>query len=563
MSTMKVQVCLKTAEKDATSKFEVHVSSTDTVESVKEKVAASQLIAFPEHKLMFKGEKMEEGKTLSEYGIQESSALDFVLEATEESIVKQLKELLKSRDLTCDELGLLYCYKHGVSTNQALKTIGIDAKLGDFIKGRKEFVLEGAKISMVRDDTTLKPLSVANQLEEILREHGPTMEVTALCSKFIQKFHVSVANVVQMRPMDFILQEKNTFALIGASSVTLKEFEAREKAAHQGSSLRAARSKSPAAARPPAPARAAQTPPRSRPAQTPPRSRPAQIETNDELYQELHNKISSRSFNSRVAQALTTVKDVVQEKSFLNVVEVVKGGSVGKGTAITDCEDAELVFFVKGLPTEGHQKWMPPLLRSVQSTLVENLPADMATSIQCTEDSVRMDMKGSIIVHLRFSPAFENYVKTVQALGALGPYARKPFEPSFVKERTQFVAKQPGHVKVTMRLLKWWRDQQAWSCALTRPSDFALELIAIYASQQCGKVTQAQMVANCMSLLSRFDQLRVVWSNYYDPSDVWSPLMLQKPLLMDPVNPFSNVADPQDFDARELMAYAKSTHFFW
>jgi len=554
MSTMKVQVCLKTAEKDATSKFEVHVSSTDTVESVKEKVAASQLIAFPEHKLMFKGEKMEEGKTLSDYGIQESSALDFVLEATEESIVKQLKELLKSRDLTSDELGLLYCYKHGVSTNQALKTIGIDAKLGDFIKGRKEFVLEGAKISMVRDDTTLKPLSVANQLEEILREHGPTMEVTALCSKFIQKFHVSVANVVQMRPMDFILQEKNTFALIGASSVTLKEFEAREKAAHQGSSLRAARSKSPAAARPPAPARAAQTPPRSR---------PAQIETNDELYQELHNKISSRSFNSRVAQALTTVKDVVQEKSFLNVVEVVKGGSVGKGTAITDCEDAELVFFVKGLPTEGHQKWMPPLLRSVQSTLVENLPADMATSIQCTEDSVRMDMKGSIIVHLRFSPAFENYVKTVQALGALGPYARKPFEPSFVKERTQFVAKQPGHVKVTMRLLKWWRDQQAWSCALTRPSDFALELIAIYASQQCGKVTQAQMVANCMSLLSRFDQLRVVWSNYYDPSDVWSPLMLQKPLLMDPVNPFSNVADPQDFDARELMAFAKSTHFFW
>ena len=47
-------------------------------------------------------------------------------------------------------------------------------RLNDFIKGRKEFVLEGAKISMVRDDTTLKPLSVANQLEEILREHGPT-----------------------------------------------------------------------------------------------------------------------------------------------------------------------------------------------------------------------------------------------------------------------------------------------------------------------------------------------------------------------------------------------------
>merc|ERR1740133_601173 len=106
---------------------------------------------------MFNGEKMDESKALSEYGVKESSSLDFVLEATEESIMKQLTELLRTRDLTCDELGLLYCYKHGVSTNQALKTIGIDAKLGDFIKSRKEFVLEGAKISMVRDDTTLKP----------------------------------------------------------------------------------------------------------------------------------------------------------------------------------------------------------------------------------------------------------------------------------------------------------------------------------------------------------------------------------------------------------------------
>lgn len=554
---------MKTAEKDsATSNFEIHVSSSDTIGSVKEKVAASQLIAFPEHTLMFNCAKMDEGKTLAEYGVKESSALDFVLEATEESIVKQLSELLKTRDLTCDELGLLYCYNYGVSTNQALKTIGIDAKLADFIKSRKEFVLEGAKISMVRDDTTLKPLSVANQLEQILRENGPTMEVTALCSKFIQKFHVSVANVVQMRPMDFIMQEKDKFALVGGSQVTLKEFESREKAKVEGSSLRMARSRSPQVARPPR-----SSPPARPGAQSPPRSRPAapspQIEQNDEMYQELHNKISSRSFNIPAAQALSTVKEVVEEKSFLNVVEVVKAGSVGKGTAITDCEDAELVFFVKGLPTEGHQKWLAPLLRSVQSTLMEHLPADMATNVECAEDCVRMSVKGTITVELRFSPAFDSYVKTVQALGALGPYARKPFEPSFVKERTQFVAKQPGHVKLTMRLMKWWRDQQAWSCALTRPSDFVLELIAIYASQQCGKVTQGQMISNCMSLLARFDQLRVVWSNYYDPSDVWSPLMLQKPLLMDPVNPFCNVADPQDFDARELMSYAATTHFFW
>merc|ERR1719298_338064 len=313
----------------------------------------------------------------------------------EDSVVTQLKELLKSRDLTSDELGLLYCYKYGVSTNQALKTIGIEMKLAEFIKIRKEFVLEGGKISMVRDDTSLKPLSVADQLEQILNENGPTMEVTALCSKFIQKFHVSVANVVQMRPLDFIMREKTKFALVGNNMVTLKEFEKQEKV--EGTALRMARSRSPQASRPtptPAPWSKQEAPKRRSP--SPPRARPAtqQIEQNEDLYQELHTKISSRSFNSRVAQALTSIKEIVEQHCFLNVVDVVKGGSVGKGTAITDCEDAELVFFVKGLPTEGHQKWMAPLLRSVKATLSLNLPSDLLTSVQCTDDSVRMDIKG-------------------------------------------------------------------------------------------------------------------------------------------------------------------------
>merc|ERR1719326_2202310 len=195
-----------------------------------------------------KGEKMDAGKKLSEYGVSAGSELDFVLEATEQSVVTQLKELLKSRDLTCDELGLLYCYKHGVSTNQALKTIGVDMKLADFVKDQKEFVVEGKKVSVVRSDTALKPVSVAQQLETILKEQGPTMDITTLCSKFIQKFHVSVASIVQMRPVEFIQQEKEKFAMIGDGLVTLKECEAREAAKVSASSAgasRVARSRSP------------------------------------------------------------------------------------------------------------------------------------------------------------------------------------------------------------------------------------------------------------------------------------------------------------------------------
>merc|ERR1719331_1516400 len=148
------------------------------------------------------------------------------------------------------------------------------------------------------------------------------MEVTALCSKFIQKFHVSVANVVQMRPLDFIMREKTKFALVGNNMVTLKEFEKQEKAKAEGSALRMARSRSPQASRPtptPAPWSKQEAPKRRSP--SPPRARPAtqQIEQNEDLYQELHTKISSRSFNSRVAQALSSIKEIVEQHCFLNV----------------------------------------------------------------------------------------------------------------------------------------------------------------------------------------------------------------------------------------------------
>merc|ERR1719487_526010 len=137
------------------------------------------------------------------------------------------------------------------------------------------------------------------------------------------------------------------------------------------------------------------------------------------------------------------------------------------------------------------------------------------------------------------------------------PATRRLLRASLAKERVQFIAKQPGQVKVTMRLLKWWRDQQQWSSAFARPSDDILELLAVYSAVQSKPADQHAAIANVMSLLARFEELRIVWSNYYDKADIWPALLHQKPLLMDPTNPYANVADPQTFDAQELMAKAQ------
>merc|ERR1719235_591050 len=180
-----------------------------------------------------------------------------------------------------------------------------------------------------------------------------------------------------------------------------------------------------------------------------------------------------------------------------------------------------------------------------------------------TCDSVQVTVKGIVKVDIRFSPAFASYGEAVEAMRSQGPDARRLLAAAFAKEKAQFIAKQPGQVKVTMRLLKWWRDQQQWSSELARPSDDILELVAVYSAVQTKPADQRAAVANAMSLMARFPELRVVWSNYYGKDDIWSPLLHQRPLLMDPTNPYVNVADPQAFDATELVHLAQTTHFFW
>jgi 2'-5'-oligoadenylate synthetase len=289
---------------------------------------------------------------------------------------------------------------------------------------------------------------------------------------------------------------------------------------------------------------------------------PAPIE--NQQYLDLHNRICGRSFNSKVAQTLNDIVETVSGLSFLNVDRVVKGGSVAKGSAVTGVSDAEIVFFLNGLPTTGHDKWLPPLLRATAGVLAEQLTSEQGVDgVTVTDDSVNMKVKGIITVDIRFSPVFESFVKVIQSIGSQGPEVRRFYLPSLVQERTQFIAKQPGHVKVTIRLLKWWRDQQTWSNKLVRPSDDTLELLTVYSAVQTRPTDQRIAVANVMLLLSQFNDLQIVWSNYYSKEDVWAPLLRQRPLLMDPTNPFINIADPQLFDAREMMSLAKTTRFFW
>jgi len=281
-------------------------------------------------------------------------------------------------------------------------------------------------------------------------------------------------------------------------------------------------------------------------------------------YLELHTKISGRAFSSKATQALNEITATVSEKLFLNIDHVVGGGSVGRGTVIGGATDAELVFFLKDLPIAGQLRWLPALHKAVVGVLNEHLGASHGVeNVHATPDSVKLSVRGVVAVDLKFVPVFESYANTLKFLAQEGPETRKKLGAALLKERTNFISKQPGQVKVTMRLLKWWRDQQQWSRTMSRPSDDLLELLTVYSATQSKPQDQQSAVGNVLALMTRFDELYITWTNFYKKTDIWEPLVNQRPLVMDPVNPYLNLADPQSFDPRDMMSFAGQTRFFW
>lgn len=482
-------------------------------------------IPFPIEDLIYNGKVMRDSSKLSDCGIKESSLLELVVHASEHAFTEQLTDLLQARDLSIEELGLFYSYKNGASVMQALKFIGHEGTLQDFVSNQKQFMMENDTVVLVRDDTVLKPSSVAN-----------AKQTAASCG-------------TNNMPPGFFAPEKpvdSTKSLQRLRCLTSK-------------------SRQPRCGRGQAPISAAQ---QAQPCTTgPPQACQEDIQGYTDLQNgifDLYSKICSGFFHGDIARAVNHVVAAIAEALFLNIHHVVTGGSVGKGTAILGKADADVVLFVCGLPKIGHKKWLPPLLRSMANFLTGSFDAgDSLEDVCVSEHSVRMVLKGFVSVDLYISPVFESYAETIQVLGKQAPCDQKYYAASLAKERTEFITSQPDQVKMTVRLMRCWRDQQEWSSQKTRPSDAILELMAVYSETKTKPTDEKAAIANLRHLAACFDKLRVVWKNYYQKDEVEAPLLQERPLLMDPVNPTINVADPKVFDPSELMALAHSAPFFW
>lgn len=205
--------------------------------------------------------------------------------------------------------------------------------------------------------------------------------------------------------------------------------------------------------------------------------------------------------------------------------------------------------------------------------LEHQLEGQNAEKFRVEKDHLRFQLAASgsnkeIGIELYLSPVCKSRTHLLDSIRATQPAERFYFYPSLVKERNEFVGRQPPHTKTLIRLMTWWASKQRWRTSFSAPSDWLIELIVIHACQQLAEnaggeeLELAATMTSIIEVFANFESIKVLWADsgtaIYQLQDIWRPLLSHEPLFMDPLNPFCNLVDVNKFDAHELASNAQS-----
>eukprot|EP00916_Digyalum_oweni_P027537 GHVL01045045.1.p1 GENE.GHVL01045045.1~~GHVL01045045.1.p1 ORF type:complete len:806 (-),score=205.22 GHVL01045045.1:67-2484(-) len=382
----------------------------------------------------------------------------------------------------------------------------------------------------------------------ILQDSSSSVYISSLCGRFLQKYGHPVSNVISSRPADFLRKYPDIFVMTGGGNVGLRQVLGDE------------------AENAPAP------PPRE--------SRKRDMaERVDRRAQQILTKVSvSVTTFSDILESISqisTIKNHVEnfvntftKKTFLSINNVYIGGALGAGLTTTYNCSSDICLYMEGLPHAHHRDWMQSLLECVIAIIeicysntnnndncVTNEP--ISTNVYIQGSSVRF-IHETVELSIYISPIYTSSAQIIAAARDTPPAERWLLDGCFVEEATEFVASQPTHVKEAIQLMHLWKRKQVWSSATTTPSDYLISLAVI--CQNNTTMVVGDLVNSTLLFLAEFSKCNITEYpgevSKYCKSDIWIPLLKQSPLLIDPVNPFKNVADPMMLDYVEMAELA-------
>eukprot|EP00058_Branchiostoma_floridae_P014852 XP_002600340.1 hypothetical protein BRAFLDRAFT_66573 [Branchiostoma floridae] len=121
-------------------------------------------------------------------------------------------------------------------------------------------------------------------------------------------------------------------------------------------------------------------------------------------------------------------------------------------------------------------------------------------------------------------------------MGSMSSRMRESCSAALVELQRDFVKKQPAEVKDLIRLVKMWKKSCVREKSLT---SYPLELLCIHTWRYNMSVTDA--FKTVLEQLCNYRSIKASWAENYTTAR--KQILDQRPLILDPANPYNNVAD--------------------
>ncbi|XP_038200639.1 2'-5'-oligoadenylate synthase 1 [Arvicola amphibius] len=292
-----------------------------------------------------------------------------------------------------------------------------------------------------------------------------------------------------------------------------------------------------------------------------------------------YHLLPDTTFRDEVKAAIHTVCAFLKERCFrgaahpVRVSKVVKGGSSGKGTTLKGRSDADLVVFLNNLSSFKDQlNRRGEFIREIREQLCAlqregritvrfevhsswwSNPRALGFTLSSPQlqQEVEFDVLPAydVLGQLNYTkPDPQIYVKLISECTSLGKAGE--FSTCFTELQRNFLKHRPTKLKSLIRLVKHWYQLCKEKLRKPLPPQYALELLTVYAWEQGNGNTEfstAQGFLTVLELVTKYRQLRIYWTKYYDFQDQYissyllSQLRRARPVILDPADPTGNVA---------------------
>ncbi|XP_009097772.1 2'-5'-oligoadenylate synthase 1-like isoform X2 [Serinus canaria] len=302
----------------------------------------------------------------------------------------------------------------------------------------------------------------------------------------------------------------------------------------------------------------------------------------------------SPQFSAQVKETVWQICEFLKRKCFednIHVQKTVKGGSAGKGTALKNKSDADVVLFLTCLPSYEDQKrnrkvildLIMERLKDCRESLQfdvfigeprykgpDSTPRSLSLTLSSMEtgESIDVDILPAYDalgqVTQDASPNPEVYVRLLHACSHPGE-----FSPCFTELQKMFVKHRPAKLKDLLRLVKYWYKEllKPQHPNADLPPKYALELLTIYAWEEgigsSSSFDMAQGFRTVLELLGRHRDICIYWEKYYSlqhreiGAHVKGLLSKPRPVILDPADPTGILGQDKDWN---LMAQAAASY---